>query len=186
MPATVCREAAHGTKAKSAKTRVIFSRAAEAVRGDARGAAINLPPGVASVILSFRCVAPGSCLGRPSVDVLQMASLNALALRLQCGLPPLVQKHLQKPLAAVDQRPSDFGRSGYARPDPGSAPILWTADNDRRDEMTQGHILRNEQQAERQRNRLFRGARFEWLSDDNLLCLAPAGSCGISGDFVNC
>jgi hypothetical protein len=113
MPATVYWEAAHGTKAKSEKTRVIFSSAAEAVNGDARGAAIDLPPGVASAILSFGCVAPGSCLGRPRLDVLQMVSLNALALRLQYGLPPLVQKHLQKHIETVNAIKSLKRRQRY-------------------------------------------------------------------------
>src|SRR3984893_4382841 len=108
MPATVYREAAHGTKAKSQKTRVIFSSAAEAVNGDARGAAINLPPGVASAILSFGCVAPGSCLGRPRLDVLQMVSLHALALRLQYGLPPLVQKQTVNAIKSLKRRQRYF------------------------------------------------------------------------------
>jgi hypothetical protein len=92
MPATVCREAARGTKAKSEKTRVNFSRAAEAVHGDARGAAISLPPprGACNSQLSVRVAWIVSRTGR---GVPQMVSQRARLAPSICRLPPLVQKH---------------------------------------------------------------------------------------------
>src|SRR3984893_5422704 len=84
MPATVCQEAADGKKAKAEKTRVIFSSGAGVVHGNARGAAINLPRGCeCNSQLSVRSALIVS--RTPRLDVLQMVSLNALALRLQYG-----------------------------------------------------------------------------------------------------